>query len=99
MTTSIEAQIDAATIDLEITFALIQMDLRPTGFGLAVANNGRLVRQIEQGRVPRPPMIQRIRKHIANERFSRGLAPVAPRDVIPALEAYLARLRLVANDN
>jgi hypothetical protein len=78
------------TVEFEIDFAVIQMDLSPTKLGLAVAGNGNLAAQIRKGRQPRAPMIDRIRAYIADARHSRGLAPVAPDGLIPAMEAYIA---------
>jgi hypothetical protein len=87
------------TIVYEVEFALIEMDLSPTLLGIAVAGNGRLVRQLKKGRKPRAPMIGRIRAYIAAARNSRGLAPVAPDNLGLAMERHLSQLRSVANNN
>lgn len=89
------------SIEAEIEFALKQMNLLPTNLGLAVAGNGSLVRQIENGRRPGSSMIRRIRAYIATERDARGLPHVSPMEALNRLlavaEAELAALKLLAS--
>lgn len=87
------------TIRSEMTLAMVDMPmLWPTDFGMAVANDRGLYRQICDGRKPRAVMVERIRNYIATQRDAHGLPHVAPAD---ALATLIQRMRIisVANNN
>ena len=89
----------AMTIRSEMTLAMVDMPmLWPTDFGMAVANDRGLYRQICDGRKPRAVMVERIRNYIATQRDAHGLPHVAPAD---ALATLIQRMRIisVANNN
>ena len=88
------------TIRYEIMLAEIDLELWPNELGVAVANEASLVRQIQEGRKPRAPMVGRIRAYIATERDRRGLAHVAPEDARSTLiRRFPSRFISVANNN
>jgi hypothetical protein len=87
------------TIRHEMTLAMVELPWLPaTEFGLAVANDRGLYRQVCDGRKPRAPMIDRIRRYIATERDAHGLPHVAPADALATLTQRI-RILSVANNN
>ena len=83
------------TIRSEMTLAMVEMPgLWPTDFGMAVANDRGLYRQICNGRKPRPAMIERIRAYIATQREAHGSPHVAPADALATLIAWQPPTRI-----
>ena len=76
------------TVRHEMTLAMVDMPLLwPTDFGMAVANDRGLYRQVCNGRKPRAVMVERIRGYIAIQRDAHGLPHVAPADALAMLIA------------